>query len=392
MKSLVTLVPTLKYTAAALLGAFMLFGSTNVSLFEWALVGAAFVTSLYIMKDGVPWYSLLAQKQNRILLLFVVLVCSQYLFAEYTDPLFGFITVYLIGVYALVQFWVQRNPEIRQYIVDGYVTGVIAVSVFGLIAYIHTVTSSASNISLFWEDNVRISGFFTDPVIYGAFLVPAILILGTKAVFARRVRYYCMYTSLVLLVFCNLILTGARGAWLSFIVASIVLFAAHAPLRTPSSLKRLGGVVAFTFVVAIMIIFVVPINGRSYYEATLAHRYGSSDLPRIENIQAAPKHISDRPVQSILLGSGSGSYERTTEEGFSAHNTYLRIMYEQGIVGISIYCAFLIFALRRIYVYRRIQPLFASILCASLVGMLIHGLFVDTLHWRHFWVLAGLII
>ena len=72
----------------------------------------------------------------------------------------------------------------------------------------------------------------------------------------------------------------------------------------------------------------------------------------------------------------------------SAHNTYLRVLVESGIIGFLAFMAFivslLVIAIRSLARDNWEWPL-------AFVLVLVAGLAIDTLHWRELWVLAAVI-
>ncbi len=377
--------------AAALVGFFLMFGSTDLSPFEIVMTVVGVMTIVYLLVQKT--YRIPISWQNYSLAVFVLLIVAQLWLMPESDTLFALITVYLIAVYGLIQFWVTESRSIRENIVYGYLGGALASSVLGLGAYLSVLfRDNFGSVRFFWEDNIRISVFFDDPVVYGAFLVPAVLILSVYTCLAEKMRQFFILLFVTMLVFSNLILTGSRGAWLNFLVASIFFVILYTPFHTKHLWQKGAGVAMVGLFVALMWIFIIPIDGRSYYEATLSSRYYSSDKPRIENIQSASSQLVQRDMLSILFGSGSGSYEKKSENGFAAHNTYLRVLYEQGIVGIILYIAVLFFIFRLLRMRKRKDMLYTTLLASLLVGILVQNMFVDTLHWRHFWVLLSLVV
>lgn len=380
------------YIVAFLIGLALMFGSTDVSLFEFVAIIVLTVTGYHLLRKrsltAIPLTT-----QNYILGAFFVLVTFQIFLIPETSHTFALASLYLIGVYGLVQFWFKKKPSIRTYVTYGYLAGAILSAVLGLGAYLYALTQTRPiDILFFWGDNIRISVLFDDPVVYGAFLVPAVLLLSTKTFFSTTKQLYLRYGALTLLVFSNLILSGSRGAWLNLLAAGCVLLLLYKPLWSRETLRKIVGLASTAILLACMIIFIIPIGGQSYYEATLGARYSSSDQPRIENLRSTPNRITDRSAAAIIFGSGSGTYELSSENNFSAHNTYLRVLYEQGVAGILFYLLFIVFVLKTAFNKRRTEPLLAVLLIALLIGVLVQCLFVDTLHWRHFWMLIGFVL
>lgn len=77
----------------------------------------------------------------------------------------------------------------------------------------------------------------------------------------------------------------------------------------------------------------------------------------------------------------------------SAHNLYLRVLTENGIVGFvliigsMITILFAMTGLRRMIYSTDILWLFSC-----LVGIIVQSFVIDTLHWRHFWILFGFLL
>lgn len=140
----------------------------------------------------------------------------------------------------------------------------------------------------------------------------------------------------------------------------------------------------------VLLVFLVPVqNEATFFEYSLATRSVSSDAPRFENLQSAPEKIVERNSAEILLGSGTGAYQEESTARIAAHNTFLTVLYEQGALGI-----FLLLSVIAALCYKRCsRPLSPSSLLflGLLLGLLIEAVYVDILHWRHFWVLLALI-
>jgi O-antigen ligase len=77
------------------------------------------------------------------------------------------------------------------------------------------------------------------------------------------------------------------------------------------------------------------------------------------------------------------------------HSLYLRVLAEQGWLGITallmLIATIIVFLLRVIrFPSSPFQRSLATIVLASLIAILANSFFIDTLHWRHFWLLLGL--
>jgi O-antigen ligase len=98
-------------------------------------------------------------------------------------------------------------------------------------------------------------------------------------------------------------------------------------------------------------------------------------------------------AQSNPIGIGPGQFEFRAP--ISAHSTYIRVVAEQGIAGFFV-IGFVIFGTLLLAIYnvvlgRGTFGITSVALLACWCGILANSLFVDTLHWRHLWIVAGLI-
>lgn len=378
------------YAVATLAGFTLIFGSTDASPFEVIAGSTIVLTSFaaFAYRSVSPVWT----KQNVLLFGFVALVLAQLLYVPEPNILYTAVTLYLIAFYGAVQFWYSRFPIIIWYALYGYLIAAIFSSVLGMAGYFGRVFGLDGLQDLFFWDSVRVSVFYADPVVYGAFLVPSLFIFAYLTSFSETKERYIIYTSITLLIFANLILSGSRGAWLNFLVGGLLLFILHRPFHQIAVIVKTAALSIVAILVAVVLIYVVPLGDRTYYAATMEYRYQASDGPRLAHLQTVPMLILDRSIHEIILGSGSGQYERASVNGFSAHNLYLRLLYEQGVLGLLLFLAFLGILLKKLIRLRRTKPLVATLLIAIAAGMLVQGLVVDVLHWRHFWFMIAFIL
>ncbi len=387
-------IPSLFYGTAFLQGALLFLGGTNLSLFEIGAVAIFCATGMYTLFKTTK-LSFLKEKPVLTLILFGLLVLVQAFFSADGDTLFAVTTLYLMSIALIIRYWAHEIRSLSSILLKGYTLGALLASCVGLGAYVTALAfHTTAHLPYFWPDKTRLIVFFDDPVVYGAFLVAPLMYLATRAMYEKvhTQKYVVFLYGAVLLLFTNLILTGSRGAWLNLLVASSVFFLLYSPSHTRELWYRMTTLLIPCIVIGILIIFVIPLNGRTYYEATLRDRHQSSDMPRLHNLTSAPDKLFNRNITETLFGSGSGSYEKTTPSGFSAHNTYLRIMYEQGMMGLSLYGCLFFIVLMSLWKRRISEPYTSALLFSLCIGILVQGMFVDTLHWRHVWVMIGVLL
>jgi O-antigen ligase len=232
----------------------------------------------------------------------------------------------------------------------------------------------------------RAQGLFKDPNVLGPFLVPAALMLLEETVAPRLLRAR-LASKLVLLsiLTIGIVFAFSRAAWLNFVIGAFVMFCVL-------SLRRGGGRRAVTFVVAgvsaTAVLFAALAVTSSFTFLSERARFQTYDVQRfgaqLSGIELATKYP---------LGIGPGQFERISP--ISAHSTYVRALSEEGVLGLLVLLTLLLltlaFAGRNAILGKDTYGIGSAALLAAWCGLLANSVFIDTLHWRHFWFLAALI-
>ncbi len=207
-------------------------------------------------------------------------------------------------------------------------------------------------------------------------LLPFGLVIATAPGLRRNLRLLAGFGSL--LMFTSIFVSGSRGGMISILIA-IMVFACH----YYSSRRKTSKAVQSIFVVAILSsVFVAyfaydRLASRSVMEVTDAMRL---QIPR-DSLRLVAQHP--------LLGSGLGTFTAVYPQVRSfptnlfvnaAHNDYVQLAVETGLLGVLCTAAFLFLvfrnAIRRLRRMR--QDWFSAVSLAAMVGciaLLVHGLF-----------------
>ena len=232
----------------------------------------------------------------------------------------------------------------------------------------------------------RAQGLFKDPNVFGPFLVPAALILMEEIVAPRLLRLR-QGTKLVLLsvVTVGVVFSFSRAAWLNLAVGTVVLL-------TVLALRRGGGRRAMT------LLGVTLIAGVALF-AVLTATSSVDFLEERASLQAYDTQRFDAQRSGLELaaanpiGIGPGQFERASE--ISAHSTYVRAIAEEGVLGVLVVLALMLltlgFAARNVALGVDTYGIGSAALLAAWCGLLANSFFVDTLHWRHLWLIAALV-
>jgi O-antigen ligase len=235
-------------------------------------------------------------------------------------------------------------------------------------------------------DGPRAQGLFKDPNVFGPFLVPAILILMDETVAPRLLRFRLITkVALLSVMTIGVVFSFSRAAWLNLAVGTLVLLAVFA-------LRRGGGRRAMTLLVVTLVagaaLFGVVAATSSMSFLTERAALQDYDAQRFGAQASGLDLAAEHP-----LGIGPGQFERTS--ALSAHSTYVRALAEEGVLGALLLLGLMLltlgFAARNVALGVDTYGIGSAGLLAAWCGLLANSSFVDTLHWRHLWLVAALI-
>lgn len=285
---------------------------------------------------------------------------------HYVRTLIEFLQLTLAVVVLYLSTQMDEEGRGKTISVIGLVSSLIAL--LGILEYIFVKTG-------------RITSTFVNPNPFGTYLL--ILFLFYWGYSLREKKLFLNILSVVFLV--ALFLTGSRGAYLSLIVALPFIFIGFSKNEVKKNLFKtvlfFSGSLALTW----LIMYIAPIVQESLgLDVSLLDsllRSGSlenSSTGRFEFWKAAIRVFAERP----LTGFGLGTFFQSYFIGYGgnqwysrfAHNHYLQILAELGIVGLILFMAFIfstLFAFWKIYRSKDHPPYFIGI-AAAFIGFLAH--------------------
>ncbi len=265
-----------------------------------------------------------------------------------------------------------------------YLVAALLATVTGYIGFFHLLPHSD-----IFLDNDRVSATFKDPNVYAPFLIFPLLMLLIDLM-ERGVRLSRLVIALFLLG--GLVLSFSRGAWghfaLSALTAVLLLF-----LTTPEPRMR-GRVLFFSFgaLVAVMLLLIALMSIPSVHDLFLERAkaiqpYDVGPGGRFWEQKLALNAILDHP-------NGMGPFEFSRVFGMQQHDVYMQGFLVYGWLGgvayLTLVLVTLAIGLRAALVAAPWQYyLIAAYAC--FVGEAFEGLIVDTDHWRHFFLLLGMV-
>jgi O-antigen ligase len=297
------------------------------------------------------------------------------------------VTLYLmVSMFLICGVTSRFGIEAIRILATGYaIAGVLAVLLGAFGYYVHSPWQSA--LLLYG----RPKGLFKDPNVFGPYLVPMVVYAMSQLV--AQGRHRLVNTAVLVIAAFGVLISFSRAAWLNCILAAV----AYLPLRLLSlrstsertTLLRRAAMAGLLLVAAAVVIMALP-----GIRDMIALRMGDNGLNNYDSERFAAHEEALNTALTHPLGIGPGQWELWYY--LSTHSLYYRVLSENGFLSLAILAVFMAASLYRALRLTMQSPsdswrnLYA-VLSACLLGLLLNSAVVDTLHWRHTWLLLGLI-
>ncbi len=297
---------------------------------------------------------------------------------------FLLITLYLL-VFALWLAEYVNSPRKARLVLRAYLLIAVLSALVSVVALY--VPFPGHSIFLDYIDT-RARGLFKDANVYAPFLIPVLLILFEELVNRRllRLRSWLLWLCICVLAL-GVLVSFSRAAWLNLGVAAIVtLGVAVLRRRGGGRALRRGLLLLGSGAVILTVLALAEPRSMGFLEERA--RAQSYDVARFaaqgEGVALGMSH----PV-----GIGPGQFG--VYSALATHSTYVRVLAEQGFLGLALYVGLalmtLALALENVGAGRDTYGIGSGALLGSWCGLLVNSGVVDTMHWRHLWVVAALI-
>jgi O-antigen ligase len=295
---------------------------------------------------------------------------------------FNAITIFLLVVAVWLTGVFSEDAATARRAMKAYVLGATVTAVAGVAAL--QLPLPGREILLY--DAFRTQGLFKDPNVFAPFLVPAACLALEEYARPRLLGWSRRRCALVVVVLAAGILFGfSRAAWLNFLLASTTLVVVYA-LRRHGLRAAMRSASALAVLGLAGLAMLVATGSAGFFESrTTLQGY---DERRFATQGEAYGRMTDH-----VFGYGPGQSEPLL--AYAPHSTYARVAIEQGALGLAaivlVFAATMLVALRLAIRDRALHGIGSATLLAAWVGLVTNSFFVDTLHWRHLWIVAALV-
>lgn len=272
-------------------------------------------------------------------------------------------------------------------IVRGWTIASLIAALAGIAGYFRLFPAAFDLFTLYG----RAKGTFNDPNVFGPFLIFPMLI-AMQAFLRGGPAAMLRAGALIGVLTIALLLSFSRGAWAHFVVSAAIMVALmFVTARSRAERWRIvvvvvaGLVVAAAFVLVLLSIDRVADLMRE--RANFNQSYDNGPMGRFGRHAYGWQLALDRP-----LGLGPLQFAKYFVE--DVHNVYLDSFIAGGWIAGTTYLVLVGMTLfAGIFACFKRSPWQAVALAAfaTYCGLAFEGKIIDTEHWRHFWVLSGMI-
>ncbi|TCD14624.1 hypothetical protein E0D97_10050 [Oricola cellulosilytica] len=304
-----------------------------------------------------------------------------------TAPIYVAVSLFLALTSVFLASVIAARASYLSVIYSGWTAAAILTSLAGIAGYF-SLLPGAEMFTLYG----RAKGAFQDPNVFAPYLIlPALYNLRAVLTGPRLSRSLIPITVLCVLTF-GVFLSFSRAAWGLYLLCSLLLMAA---LFTGSSSSRfrLRMIAMSCFVLlAVAATLVIALQFESVRELFLER------ARLVQDYDAGPGGRFGHQITGFLLAMetpfGIGPLEFGRIYGADTHNIWLKSLFDYSWLGFAAYVTLLTATLAGGFrILFRDRPWQPYLLCAYIVflGHVLIGNVIDTDHWRHFYVLLGII-
>lgn len=301
-------------------------------------------------------------------------------------PLYLAVSLFLALTAVFFAAVTAARPDLYRLIFNAWLCSALITATLGIIGYFGLLPGA----EMFTKFD-RAAGAFQDPNVFGPYLaLPGIYLL--HRMLTGSPARMLLYAVPLLIVVAGIFFSFSRGAWGLF-GASAVLLTGALFLQNESGRFRLRilvlAIAAISLIiVALLVLLQIPgVADMLTARAQLVQDYDGARLGRFARYAIGFQLAMERPL-------GIGPLVFGQIYGEDTHNIWLKALMDYGWLGFASWALMILWTLAAGFpLLLRSRPWQPFVLCAYvvLVGHVALGSVIDTDHWRHFYLLLGLV-
>jgi len=375
---LISLIGTVAVFCGVFLSGFVINEPAPYELFLAAVIAIAFLFGLRIPAAIAPLLGLL--------MLFVIggmIAMTQ--MAELRDtPLYLAVTFFLSLTAVFFAATLIARPDLFRIVFLAWTVAAMATGLLGILGYFGLTGGSFTLYD-------RAAGAFKDPNVFGPYLVLPATYLFHRLMTGNPMKMP-VYVGALLFLSLAILLSFSRGAWglyffsLAAVTAGLFIQSRSGAFRLKVAVMAV--VSALAIGIAAMIALQIPAIADLFVQrAQLVQEYDGARLGRFARYTIGFELAMERP-----LGIGALVFGRMYGE--DTHNIWLKALLDYSWLGFAAYLTLIVWTIAGGFrILFRDRPWQPFLICAYVVfiGHVLLGTVIDTNHWRHFYILLGVI-
>ena len=362
------------------LSGFVISEPAPYELFMAGLIGFWFILGLKISRNVAPLLALL-------LIFNVGGILSLTVMADLAvGPMYLAVSTFLALTSVFYAAIIEDGHERLRLIFRAWVGAAIITALLGILGYFHALPGF-DRFTLY----DRAKGAFQDPNVFGPFLIaPALYLL--HGLLTGKLMHAPLRIAGLLVITLGVFLSFSRAAWALFLLSACAVVVIML-LKERSGAFRLK-ILILTMAMAVTLVLALGVALQSKQvsnlfssRSQLVQEYDGGRLGRFERHRIGFLMSMENP-----LGIGPMVFSKIFPE--DEHNIWLKSLTTYGWLGFVSYVTLILWTLakgfRLLLRDRPWQP-YLMIAWIVLIGHAAIGNVIDTDHWRHFYVLLGII-
>lgn len=301
-----------------------------------------------------------------------------------TQPIYYAVTAFLAFSSCFFAALVAEEPSRLDTIVSAWIASALVSTALGVAGYFGLTGD------LFTKFD-RATGGFQDPNVFGPFLIFPFVVLVRRALTAPFGKALGS-GSLALILFVGIFLSFSRAAWgltvMTVLMTGVLLFISERSAKARARFLGLAVLGSMAIVVLTAAVLSLPAVSDLFQDrAQIVHDYDSGHLGRFQRYGVGFQMMLEKP-----LGIGALEFGRTFGE--DEHDIWLKTLTTYGWMGFAAFLTLVVWTLIRSFpLLFRDGPLQAVTQIAYIVflGHIIVATVIDIDHWRHVFLLLGLL-
>jgi hypothetical protein len=265
-----------------------------------------------------------------------------------------------------------------------YIVAALIATAAGYVGFFHLLPGSDIFLA-----NDRVSATFKDPNVYGPFLIyPLLLLLIDFMIRGLRVMSF----TVMIFLFGGLLLSFSRGAWAHFAFSAVVAVALLLAAAPEPRLRQRIVLFSMAALIGMVLFVVVLISIPSVHDMFLERAKAIQPY----DIGPGGRFWEQRLALGVILEhpNGLGPFEFFRVYGTQQHDVYMQAFLVYGWIGGAAYFALVLVTLGiglRAALVPAPWQVYLIAAYAAFAGEAMEGFIVDTDHWRHFFLILGLV-